>query len=113
MIPDPLEMIPDPIRRSPARVLDMRERKPEDAPGWSWSVDGWVRAWRDAERGAGDAYAAWCRSPGASSYAVYRAEQDRADAAQDALADRVRRVAAGRTRGRGGCADRDHRHVST
>jgi hypothetical protein len=113
MIPDPLAMIADPIWRAPARVRHMGERKPEDAPGWSWLVDGFVRVWRDAERQAGDAYGAWCRSPGASSYAVYRAEQDRADTAQDALADWASRVAARRTRGRGGRADRDQRHVST
>ena len=42
-------------------------------------------AWDEAQHEADLAYAAWRRGePGA--YAVYRAAQDRADAAQDALA---------------------------
>lgn len=41
---------------------------------------------RHAQAEAELAYKAWGRSPGAEAYAVYRAAQDRADAAQDALA---------------------------
>ena len=44
---------------------------------------------REAQAEANLAYAAWRR---ADTYAVYRAAQDRADAAQDALADYARRV---------------------
>jgi hypothetical protein len=75
MIPDPVGMVPDPIRRlaagAPALVGE---------PAW---------AWRDAQVEAARAYAAWCRAPGADGYAAYRAAQDRADAAQDALARRA------------------------
>jgi hypothetical protein len=75
MIPDPLAMIPDPIRgpRASAAVL-------LGEPAW---------AWRDAQAEAALAYSAWCRDPGAGAYAVYRAAQDRADAAQDVLARRA------------------------
>jgi hypothetical protein len=41
--------------------------------------------WSAARAEANVAYEAWCRSPGAAAYAVYRAAEDRADAAQDAL----------------------------
>ena len=44
-----------------------------------------VRAVDDAV----DAYRAWHESPGPTAYAVYRAAQDRADQAQDVLADTV------------------------
>jgi hypothetical protein len=68
MIPDPVAMIPDPTRRLIGE------------PAW---------AWRDAQAEAALAYAAWCRDPGADGYAIYRAAQDRADAAHDALARRA------------------------
>jgi hypothetical protein len=42
-------------------------------------------AWRAAQKDASDAYTAWCQIAGAESYSVYRAAQDRADEAQDAL----------------------------
>jgi hypothetical protein len=42
---------------------------------------------REAQVEANLAYDAWRRDPGADGYFVYRAAQDRADAAQDALAD--------------------------
>lgn len=48
-------------------------------------VDRLAAARRQAQKEADEAYAAWCRFPGADSYAVYRAVQDRADEAQDAL----------------------------
>ncbi len=43
-------------------------------------------AWSDAREEAEDAYGAWLRSGDRGAYAVYRAAQDREDAAQDALA---------------------------
>ncbi len=43
-------------------------------------------AWLDAGEEARSAFAVWCAQPGRGAYAVYRAAQDRADAAQDALA---------------------------
>jgi acyl-CoA reductase-like NAD-dependent aldehyde dehydrogenase len=75
MIPDPVAMIPFPMRRladgAPALLGE---------PAW---------AWRDAQAEAARAYEAWRRTPGADGYAVYRAAQDRADAAHDALARRA------------------------
>ena len=42
-------------------------------------------AWRGAHREAVLAYGHWCAKRDRASYTVYRAAQDRADAAQDAL----------------------------
>ena len=41
--------------------------------------------WSAARAEANLAYDAWCESPGADGYAVYRAAEDRADAAEAAL----------------------------
>lgn len=43
-------------------------------------------AWDDAQEESDRAYEAWCQAGGGRAYFVYRAAQDRADAAQDALA---------------------------
>jgi hypothetical protein len=43
-------------------------------------------AWDEAQHEADLAYAAWQVEGGGEAYAVYRAAQDRADAAQDGLA---------------------------
>jgi hypothetical protein len=50
---------------------------------------------REAQVEANLAYEDWRRYPGADGYYVYRASQDRADAAQDALAEWAARI--GRT----------------
>jgi hypothetical protein len=42
--------------------------------------------WSAARAEANLAYQAWCEAPGASAYVVYRAAEDRADAAEHALA---------------------------
>ena len=42
--------------------------------------------WSAARAEANLAYEAWCDLPGADSYSVYRAAEDRADAAEQALA---------------------------
>ena len=42
--------------------------------------------WTDARDEAREAYRAWRAAPAAETYAVYRAAQDREDAAQDTLA---------------------------
>ena len=42
-------------------------------------------AWRTAQDDAAAAYRVWSSRPGPDTYAAYRAAQDRADAAQDAL----------------------------
>jgi hypothetical protein len=63
-VPDTLEIV---LRGEP-------RRRPE------------LEAWRDAGDEAGHAFADWCAKPGdRGAYAVYRAAQDREDAAQDAL----------------------------
>jgi hypothetical protein len=41
--------------------------------------------WSAARAEANMAYDAWCEAPGRDSYAVYRAAEDRADAAEIAL----------------------------
>jgi hypothetical protein len=41
--------------------------------------------WSAARAEANLAYQAWCELPGVDSYAVYRAAEDRADAAEQAL----------------------------
>jgi hypothetical protein len=48
-----------------------------------------IYAWRTAQEEALDAYDAWRFSPGRTEYLVYRAAQDRADAAQDVVAETV------------------------
>ena len=62
-VPDTLEIV---LRREP-----------------SWSPV--LEAWRDAAEEASDALAAWRRHPSRGAYSVYRAAQDREDAAQDTL----------------------------
>jgi hypothetical protein len=42
--------------------------------------------WSAARAEANLAYEAWCEMPGAESYSVYRAAEDRSDAAEQALA---------------------------
>jgi hypothetical protein len=50
--------------------------------------------WSAARADANFAYDAWCARPGADSYAVYRAAEDRADAAESALQRAARLVTA-------------------
>ena len=47
--------------------------------------------WAVARAEANLAYDVWAESPSAETYAIYRAAEDRADAAQDALADMAAR----------------------
>ena len=61
------------LRRPPARIADF---------------DLWIDARDDARA----AYRRWRAAPDADSYAVYRAAQDREDAAQDTLAQRHRGI---------------------
>jgi len=51
-----------------------------------WAVAELALARREAQAEADLAYAEWCGDLCAAAYAVYRAAQDRADAAQDDLA---------------------------
>jgi acyl-CoA reductase-like NAD-dependent aldehyde dehydrogenase len=59
--------------------------------GYSWVFDELTDAWRAAQAEAVDAYEHWRETPGADAFAVYRAVQDRADQAQDVLAERAAR----------------------
>jgi hypothetical protein len=64
------------------QVADTREivlRRPRTRIG---DLDLWI----DARDEATEAYCRWRAAPDADSYAVYRAAQDREDAAQDTLA---------------------------
>lgn len=45
--------------------------------------------WSAARAEANLAYEAWCDMPGPGAYAVYRAAEDRADAAEQSLATAV------------------------
>jgi len=47
-------------------------------------------SWQEAAADAREAYAMWRRTKSLEAYALYRASADRADAAQDALAERWR-----------------------
>jgi hypothetical protein len=60
----------------------------DQTAGWMSYELQYVR--REAQAEAQLAYEAWSRLPGRTGYAVYRAAQDRADAAQDELAAWVR-----------------------
>ena len=51
-----------------------------------WFRDELAYAWRTAQDEAVAAYQAWQATPGRAAYAVYTAAQDRADHAQDLLA---------------------------
>jgi hypothetical protein len=57
-----------------------------------WAVSELVQIWRHAHSQAKLAYEHWRWSPGGDAYAVYRAAQDRADAAQHALSAGVGRA---------------------
>lgn len=51
----------------------------------SWMFEELAYVWRAAQDEATHAYELWAELPGRDAYAVYRAAQDRADEAQDAL----------------------------
>jgi hypothetical protein len=67
--------------------MSNRDGLPDDSYESGW--DAWYRAHAEAEL----AYDQWSDHPGREAYAVYRAAQDRADAAQDALARQAVEVA--------------------
>jgi hypothetical protein len=68
------------------QVADTRElvlrRAAHHGPIWNELYD----AWSDAHEEAEEAYREWLVRSDSSSYAAYRAAQDREDAAQDTLA---------------------------
>jgi hypothetical protein len=57
-------------------------------PPYCWLFDELADAWRAAQAEAECAYEHWCEMRTTGAFAVYRAAQDRADQAQDVLADR-------------------------
>jgi hypothetical protein len=59
-----------------------------DETAHSWLFDELADAWRAAQAEATDAYEHWRETVGTDAFAVYRAAQDRADQAQDVLAER-------------------------
>jgi hypothetical protein len=72
----------DDLRSLLDAVPDTREIVLRRLEGWSAELD----AWREAHDDAVEAYRAWLAAGTRGLYATYRAAQDRADAAQDALA---------------------------
>jgi hypothetical protein len=70
------------LKRLLDQVPDHGELVLRRSGAWSASYDAWV----DAREETWVAYHAWREAPTAASYAVYRAAQDREDAAQDTLA---------------------------
>jgi hypothetical protein len=64
------------------QIADTRELVLRRSRSWSASYDVWI----DASEEARAAYRIWRSRPTAEAYAVYRAAQDREDAAQDMLA---------------------------
>ena len=74
------------LKRLLDEVADTRElvlRRPR-----TWIAD--YDAWSDAHEEAEEALVQWRVSGNREDYAIYRAAQDRADAAQDALGERWR-----------------------
>jgi hypothetical protein len=55
--------------------------------GRPWVLEELRFAWREAQAEAAVAYCHWRRMRDRASYAVYRAAQDRADAAQEAFSE--------------------------
>ena len=68
------------------QVADTRELVFRRAPGLGPSWNALYDAWSDAHEEAEEAFRFWTLRGGAEQYALYRAAQDREDAAQDALA---------------------------
>ena len=68
------------------QVADTRELVLRRAATLGPDFDAVYDAWSDAHEEAEEAYIAWRTGGGPDEYIVYRAAQDREDAAQDALA---------------------------
>jgi hypothetical protein len=68
------------------QVADTRELVLRRAAALGPAFNALYDAWSDAHEEAEHAYRGWLGSGAADDYALYRAAQDREDAAQDALA---------------------------
>jgi hypothetical protein len=68
------------------QVHDTRELVLRRAASLGPAFNAVYDAWSDAHEEAANAYWAWQATRSADDYVVYRAAQDREDAAQDALA---------------------------
>ena len=66
--------------------LVIRRPLPSAAPTPAAHADELFVVWSAARAEANMAYDAWCASPGGEGYAIYRAAEDRADAAEATLA---------------------------
>ena len=67
------------------QVADTRELVLRRAAALGPAFNAVYDAWLDAHEEARDAYGIWLATKSSDDYAVYRAAQDREDAAQDAL----------------------------
>jgi hypothetical protein len=67
------------------QVADTRELVLRHAASLGPAFNAVYDAWSDAHEEAQDAYDRWLTTKSGDDYAVYRAAQDREDAAQDAL----------------------------
>lgn len=84
-------MTPQETVRELLAQLDRAGDPGSKARAATWLRDELVDVWEAARIEARLAYAQWSEERTADAYAVYRAAQDRADAAQDGLADWSRR----------------------
>jgi hypothetical protein len=76
------------MRHGPARIprVGFGARPPGNSAAMTQRVrDELFVIWSAARAEANIAYDAWCSEPGPDAYAVYRAAEDRADAAELAL----------------------------
>lgn len=88
-------MSPDQIldqlyERHQARLAEFDPTEPADC----WLFDELTDTWRAAQAEAACAYEHWCDMRSTDAFAVYRAAQDRADQAQDVLAERYAEIVA-------------------
>jgi len=65
--------------------LVIRRPLPSAAPTSATETDELFVVWSAARAEANLAYDAWCAAPGGEGYAIYRAAEDRADAAEATL----------------------------
>jgi hypothetical protein len=89
----------EPQRRFDHAAELARARADLDDGGRLWVLEELSFMWRAAQREASLAYCQWRRLRDRPAYASYRAAQDRADAAQDALSERHAAEFAARRRG--------------